>query len=138
MQSKVTSISPDTLSGWMLSGKHDFLIVDVRDVDYLHERIKGALHAPSTLLAISLAKVADYILSLETQPLYTIFYCNEWFAFFLCSLNFFLCSIDRGPTAARTFSLQASSKFPSMNICYLEGGWSGWKKRFLDNPNLVC
>ena len=89
MQSKVTSISPETLSLWILSGKHDFLLVDVRDVDYLHERIKGAMHAPSSLLAISLSKVADYISSLETQPFYTIFYCNEWCAFFLCLLTFF-------------------------------------------------
>ena len=78
MQSKVTSISPGILSTWILSGKHDFLIVDVRDVDYLHERIKGAIHAPSTLLAISLAKVVDYISSLETQPLYTIFYWLQY------------------------------------------------------------
>lgn len=82
----ITSIKPDILATWMKGNKNDFIVVDVRDVDYSAFKIPGSIHVPSDILMIGLAKLIEDIAAMKEKPKYVVFYCMHWFVTLPCAV----------------------------------------------------
>ncbi|CAG8574575.1 11664_t:CDS:2 [Paraglomus brasilianum] len=99
----------------------DYLVVDVRDDDYVCGHIPGAINIPSHTLADEVNKLIDN-------------YGQVPEIFFHCAL-----SQQRGPSSARVYSetlLQKDTK-TSQKIQILRGGFVQWQEKYKDDPQLV-
>ncbi|KAN0139836.1 Rhodanese-like domain containing protein [Lactarius tabidus] len=124
--SSVKYISADDLSAIIKSNKlprKDYLVVDVRDADFIGGHIPNCLNSPSATFA---DKLDDLIRDTKDVP-QVIFHCA------LSQL--------RGPKAARQYfnrrnKLRDDNDTPQ-EVLILSGGFTEFQERFKDDPQLV-
>ncbi|KAH7818247.1 putative Cdc25 family phosphatase [Monocercomonoides exilis] len=122
-QQRVSVLKRNELAEWLRKPEKDFLIVDVRDIDFFGQKIPGSYHASSEIIVAEISILLQKISAMEKKPEKVIFYCQH------CD--------DRGPTAARIFSKQSFSILPSATIYFLEGGWNAWKNEYEKVPGMM-
>ncbi|KAI0269795.1 Rhodanese-like domain-containing protein [Gloeopeniophorella convolvens] len=123
----VRYISGDELSTIIKSDKvprKDYLVVDVRDDDYVGGNIIGAHNSPSERFH----EKVDALVRETTHVPQVIFHCAL--------------SQSRGPTAARLYNarrnvLQEQGKDDDHEVLILRGGFSQFQAKFKDDPKLV-
>jgi len=106
----------------MKSGKRDFVVVDVRDDDYIGGNIKGSLNYPSREF---LMNVDGLVRDTKQVPL-IIFHCSL--------------SQVRGPKAARIYSETRKNvldKDIQHEVAILRDGFSQFQVKYKDDPTLV-
>ncbi|KIY46691.1 Rhodanese-like protein [Fistulina hepatica ATCC 64428] len=122
----VRYINADELVDIIKSGKvarKDYLIIDVRDDDYIGGHIVNSLNIPSRELNDSDKARRDLVKRAENVEL-VIFHC--------------MLSQERGPKAARIYrETRESSTSTPQDIAILRDGFSGFQQKFKDDPLLV-
>ncbi|RDB17796.1 Dual specificity phosphatase ibp1 [Hypsizygus marmoreus] len=119
-------ITADELAGIMKSDqvpKKDFVVVDVRDDDYLGGNVKGSLNKPSSEF---LMHVDSLVKDTKDVPL-VIFHCSL--------------SQVRGPKAARIYeetrrNILQGNDIPH-EVAVLREGFTQFQTKFKDDPALV-
>jgi len=114
------------LSKIIKSGKHpgkDYLVIDVRDSDFIGGNIPNCRRAPSVTFSDTLD---DLVRDTKGVP-QVIFHCAL--------------SQSRGPTAARQYNdrcnqLQKDGDI-SHEVLILRGGFTEFQQKFKDDPELV-
>ncbi|KAF8964168.1 Rhodanese-like domain-containing protein [Flammula alnicola] len=125
MHKTVRYMNGDELADLMKSGKapkRDFVIVDVRDDDYVGGNIKGSMNYPSQEF---LMNVDGLVKQTKEVPL-VIFHCTL--------------SQVRGPKAARIYSEtrhNAQGKDIKHEVAILRDGFSQFQVKYKDDPELV-
>ncbi|KAF9281833.1 hypothetical protein BGZ74_002264 [Mortierella antarctica] len=106
--------------------RKDYLIIDVRDADYIGGHIPGCLNIPAHDLPDQLPQLIEE-------------YKNVPQLFFHCAL-----SQVRGPKAANRWSQAvalaaetATTPAPAQKINILRGGFGAWQRKHKDNRELV-
>ncbi|KAF9308214.1 hypothetical protein BG003_011436 [Podila horticola] len=106
--------------------RKDYLIIDVRDADYIGGHIPGCLNIPAHDLPDQLPQLIEE-------------YKNVPQLFFHCAL-----SQVRGPKAAKRWSQAvaaaaetATTPAPAQKINILRGGFGEWQRKHKDNKVLV-
>ncbi|KAF8606880.1 Rhodanese-like protein [Ceratobasidium sp. AG-I] len=120
-------ISPTELAELMKSGKQpmkDYVVVDVRDDDFLGGNILGCVRAPSS----NYHTTVDGLVAKTKDVPKMIFHC--------------MLSQQRGPKAARVYAETAKNKLQpgetfNQEIYVLRGGFSDFQQQFRDDPELV-
>ncbi|QRV92463.1 Dual specificity phosphatase, catalytic domain [Ceratobasidium sp. AG-Ba] len=120
-------ISPVELGELMKNGKEpmkDYVVVDVRDDDFIGGNIVGCVRAPSNNY---LTTVDSLVTKTQDVPKMV----------FHCSL-----SQQRGPKAARIYAETRNNRLnsgdvPQQEIYVLQGGFAEFQKHFKDDPVLV-
>ncbi|OXG21673.1 hypothetical protein C366_01356 [Cryptococcus neoformans Tu401-1] len=101
----------------------DFVVVDVRDSDFVGGNIVSALNYPSDRFH---ATVDELVEKLEKVPK-VVFHCYL--------------SQARGPKAARIYSETRNHRYPNpstpQEIFVLRDGFSGFQARYRDDPELI-
>jgi len=123
----VKYISADELASLIKSPAvptKDYVIVDVRDDDWVGGNIVGAHNSPSHMF---LSKVDELVEKTKDVPT-VVFHCAL--------------SQQRGPKAARIYSevrdaLQASGADRPHQVYVLRGGYQEFHDKFKDDPQLV-
>jgi rhodanese-related sulfurtransferase len=108
-----------------------FVIVDVRDDDYVGGHITGAINISSGMWDLNAGKAAQRLLtehSSSSGPTTYIFHCMK--------------SQVRGPTCARKFVNQIAFSgvpegVPPPVVKVLRGGFEGWYMRYKDVEGMV-
>jgi len=125
-QQQLWYMNGDELAKLMKSGKtpnKDFLVVDVRDDDYVGGNIKGSLHIPS---GDFLMNVDGLVKRAKEVPI-VIFHCAL--------------SQARGPKAARIYAETRRNILEgngiSQDIAILRDGFSQFQVKYKDDPVLV-
>jgi len=122
----VKYISRDDLSKIIKSDKRpgtDYLVVDVRDDDFIGGHIPNCRNEPSTTFS---EKLDDLVRDAKDVP-QVIFHCAL--------------SQSRGPTAARQYKkrrnqLREDDDTPQ-DVLILRGGFTDFQAKFKDDPELV-
>ncbi|KAA1469942.1 Rhodanese-like protein [Dentipellis sp. KUC8613] len=120
-------IDPDELAQIIKSDKvphKDYIVVDVRDDDYVGGNIKSSHNAPSSHFLVNVNQLVE---KTKDVPM-VIFHCAL--------------SQQRGPRAARIYSetrdnLQLAGKDTDHQILVLRGGFAQFQAKFKDDPGLV-
>jgi rhodanese-related sulfurtransferase len=119
-------ISADELSAIIKSNKlprKDYLVVDVRDADFIGGHIPNCLNSPSATFA---DKLDDLVKDTKDVP-QVIFHCA------LSQL--------RGPKAARQYKIRRDELLGDIDtpqeVLILRGGFTEFQERFKDDTQLV-
>ncbi|ETW81626.1 hypothetical protein HETIRDRAFT_417717 [Heterobasidion irregulare TC 32-1] len=123
----ITYISPDELSELIKSDKvprKDYLVVDVRDDDYVGGNIKHSHNLPSNEFHSGVDELVK-----QTKDVPTVI--------FHCAL-----SQQRGPKAARIYAetrdnLQKEGQDKPHDVLVLRGGFTEFQEKFRNDPKLV-
>ncbi|KDR82495.1 hypothetical protein GALMADRAFT_237814 [Galerina marginata CBS 339.88] len=124
-QTNVRYINGDELADLIKSGKvpkKDFVVIDVRDDDYVGGNIKGSVNLPSREF---LMNVDGLVKDTKQVPL-VIFHCSL--------------SQVRGPKAARVYSETRKNvvdKDIPHEVVILRDGFSQFQVKYKDDPELV-
>ncbi|KAI8330762.1 Rhodanese-like protein [Chlamydoabsidia padenii] len=101
----------------------DYLIIDVRDDDFVGGNIPGALNVPANQLVDAASDLAQT-------------YSNVPVIYFHCAL-----SQVRGPKSARIYNeirhLQPSLSSKDQQVYVIRGGFEGWHARYKDEKDLM-
>lgn len=126
---KIKYLDPVTLRGWFnvrnLASKKDFIIIDVRDSDFVGGKIKDSINYPSIEFESKVTKLQDYLFLEKVNDV--VFHC--------------MLSQIRGPTSATIFynSLKKKNENPEKqkylndikpHIWVLKGGFKKWKRLY--------
>jgi len=122
----VKYISADVLSAIIKSNKlprKDYLVIDVRDSDFIGGHIPNCLHSPSATFS---DKVDDLVKDTKDVP-QVIFHCAL--------------SQARGPKAARKYNDRRNQLLDENDtpheVLILRGGFTEFQEKFKDDPQLV-
>lgn len=118
----VKYISASELANVILSDKKpwkDYLVVDVRDEDWIGGNIKGSYHAPSKNF---LNEVDKLVKDTKDIPM-VVFHCRY--------------SQERGPKAARIYEETRNILHEPSEAHVLRGGFHHFGEKYKDDPRLV-
>eukprot|EP00761_Pharyngomonas_kirbyi_P013347 gb/GECH01013375.1/.p1 GENE.gb/GECH01013375.1/~~gb/GECH01013375.1/.p1 ORF type:complete len:160 (+),score=44.38 gb/GECH01013375.1/:1-480(+) len=122
-EKSVIKIGADTLIQGLENNPDEWLIIDVRDVDFDGGHIPSCLHIPFSEFEQHLNEVLEQC----QERKHVVFYC--------------MYSQQRGPSCASILASKlADTPLPNnstLEINVLNGGFHEWCKRFKDDPHLV-
>ena len=121
-------LQPEVLKDWIICGKSTYMIIDVREDDYLIGKIKSSLNIPYyTLDQTILNRIYQKLIDENITNI--IFHCSY--------------SQQRGPSTALKFlrSLDDNGLLKldraDLNVWVLKGGFNKFYKKYGSNPTLV-
>ncbi|KAK2963274.1 hypothetical protein BLNAU_1807 [Blattamonas nauphoetae] len=123
MSKSPTCVSPKEVGDWIVNRPDEISIVDVRDVDFFGDKVVGSRNIPHNAPLAYFDLFAKEMKNRPIVPKRIFFHCN------LCE--------DRGPTTAEMFIRRCQNILPNTEICYIEGGWQGWKNYYKDDPTFI-
>lgn len=123
-------IEPATLKSWVLQGKTNlgskFLIIDVRDSDYIGGHIKNSHNIPAQEVSSEVSNILKKLRNADTNTV--IFHC--------------MLSQQRGPSSAMRFQRYLNERLElsndddekkfinSLNVYILRGGFGKWQESY--------
>ncbi|CDK26034.1 unnamed protein product [Kuraishia capsulata CBS 1993] len=114
-------LEPTTLRNWLRQGcsatGSKFLVVDVRDFDYVGGHIKNGRNLPANTLTKELPKLAEDVLDKDYKDV--VFHCAL--------------SQQRGPTAAMSFLRylnKTETEIKGLTVWILRGGFTKWQELY--------
>ncbi|CDR47951.1 CYFA0S40e00298g1_1 [Cyberlindnera fabianii] len=122
--SSIKYLEPQTLKSWFTQGSPTgtgrFLVVDVRDSDYVGGHIKDSLHIPSPAFTL---QVEDLISKANDKD-DIVFHCAL--------------SQQRGPSAAMKFLRSVPIGFlDDKNVWVLRGGFTQWQELYGEDDTVT-
>ncbi|KAH3662208.1 hypothetical protein OGAPHI_005456 [Ogataea philodendri] len=116
----VKYLEPVTLRQWFSQKSTNqgsqFLVVDVRDSDYIGGHIRSGLHVPSSRVGANCSAILQQMK--DTKADSVVFHCAL--------------SQQRGPSAAMRFLrfLSDQDPVPDVNVYVLRGGFVNWQQLY--------
>lgn len=125
----IKHIPPQTLKEWITLStttlSENFIVVDVRDSDYIGGHIINSLHIPSIQVQSQLQNLFENIS--QNNITVVVFHC--------------MLSQQRGPRAALQFGRFLESTHPleleRIKVCVLDGGFNYFQRLYKDHSDLL-